>query len=63
MQKLLTSSWVVVAGVVLIVAGIVLSVVTGNGDVPNDPNIGAGVLVVAGVVALASGLLVKVLDR
>jgi hypothetical protein len=63
MTMFVKSSWPILMGAVLVLAGIGLALVTGDSDVPNDPNIGAGVLVLAGVVALASGLLVKVLDR
>lgn len=37
--------------------------VTGNGEVPDDPDIGVGVLALAGVVALAGARLVEVLER
>ncbi len=63
MRTLLKSSWLALVGVALILVGVVLAVATGDSDVPNDPNIGAGVLATAGVVILASALLVKVLDR
>ena len=50
--------WPVILVVTLMAAGIVSSIFTSNNsEVPNDPNIGGGILFMFGLFALIAGLI------
>ena len=57
MKTLFSKYWLVVAGMVLLITGVGLSIFTPASDVPNDPNIGAGILFLFGLIALGVGVL------
>ena len=63
MSNIQTSSWFILAGVAAILGGVTLAITTGDSNVPNDPNIGASLVLLLGIVAGASGLLMRWLDR
>ena len=49
--------WPIVLGPLLVVGAIVSSIIVANtSDVPNDPNIGGGILLLIGVVMTLAGL-------
>lgn len=50
--------WLIVLGVALVAAGVLSGVLSsGDSQVPNDANIGGGILVMAGLFALFVGLI------
>ncbi len=49
--------WLAALGLLLIIAGVVSSIFTSNNsEVPNDPNIGGGILFILGIALLIAGI-------
>lgn len=63
MFNMQTSSWFILAAVAAILGVVALALTTGDSNVPNDPNIGASLVLLFGIIAGASGLLMRWLDR
>ncbi len=57
MKTTFSKYWLSITGLVLIITGVGLSLFTPASEVPNDPNIGAGILFLFGLIALGVGVL------
>ncbi|NNF55526.1 MAG: hypothetical protein HKN03_13920 [Acidimicrobiales bacterium] len=57
MKHIFSKYWLGIAGLVSIFAGVGLSIFTPASEVPNDPNIGAGILLLFGLIALGVAVL------
>ena len=57
MKNIFTKYWLTIAGLVLAIAGLALAILTPASEVPNDPNIGAGILFLFGLIFIGVGVL------